>query len=166
MDNSILKKALGLEGAVVAGWEERPDGSVVVEARPRAAATRCPVCGGRCGAYDTLAPRLWRAPDLGLSKACVRYAPARVECPEHGAPAERAPWARRAESGMASSFGDRLAWGAAQTGEKAASGLWRVSRRTVGSACGRVYGELPERSVLMFTRNWSEWSPVFEHRDH
>ena len=26
-------------------------------------------------------------------------------------------------TGMASSFGDRLAWGAAQTGEKAASGL-------------------------------------------
>ena len=49
VDNSILKKALGLEGAVVAGWEERPDGSVVVDARPRAA-TRCPVCGGRCGA--------------------------------------------------------------------------------------------------------------------
>ena len=41
-------------------------------------------------------------------------------------------------TGMASSFGDRLAWGAAQTGEKAASGLWRVSRRTVGSACVRV----------------------------
>ena len=89
-------------------------------------------------AYDRLPARLWRAPDLGLSKAHVRYAPMRVECPEHGVLAERAPWARRAESRMTSSFEDQLAWGAAQMGKKAASGLWRVSRRTVGSACVRV----------------------------
>lgn len=146
MDNSILKKALGLKGAVVTGWEERPDGSVVVDARPRAAARRCPTCGRRCGAYDTLAPRLWRAPDLGLSKAYVRWAPARVECPEHGVLAERAPWARCAASRMTSSFEDLLAWGAAQMSKSAASSLWRVSWRTVGAACGRVYDEALARS--------------------
>ena len=70
----------------------------------------------------------------------------RVECPEHGVLAGRAPWARCAESRMTSSFEDRRAWGAAQMGEKAASGLWRVSRRTVGSARGRVYEELLARS--------------------
>ena len=60
VDNSMLKEALGLEGAAVAGWEEVPDGSVVVDARPRAAAPRCPVCGGRRGACDRLPARLRR----------------------------------------------------------------------------------------------------------
>ena len=53
MDSSVLKIALGLGGAVVEGarieWE-----SIIVSARPRWRAPRCPVCGRRCDAYDTL----------------------------------------------------------------------------------------------------------------
>lgn len=144
MDNSILERALGLEGAVVTGWEER-GGDVVVDARPRAAGSRCPVCGRRCPAYDTLAPRLWRAPDLGLSRCFVRHAPARVECPEHGVRAARVPWARCAASRMTSAFEDQLAWCATQMSKRAAADLMRVSWRTVGSACGRVWDDMLAR---------------------
>lgn len=97
MDNGILERALGLGGAVVTGWEER-GGGVFVDARPRGAGPRRPVCGRRRGAYDTLAARLWRAPDLGTSRCLVRHAPARVECPGHGVRAARVPWASHAFS--------------------------------------------------------------------
>lgn len=142
MDNSILKKALGLEGAVVLGLEERAGGDVVVDVRPRAASARCPACGRRCGAYDELPARLWRALDLGLSRCYVRYAPTRVECPVHGVLAESVPWARCAASRMTSAFEDQVAWCATQMSRRAAAELMRVSWRTVGSACGRVCDEL------------------------
>ena len=144
MDNSLLERALGLEGAVVTGWEER-GGDVVVDARPRASGTRYPVCGRRCPAYDTLAPRLWRAPDLGLSRCFVRHAPARAACPEHGVRAARVPWARCAESRVTSSFEDQLAWCATQMSKSAAAELMRVSWRTVGSACDRVWDDMLAR---------------------
>lgn len=89
MDNGILEGALGLGGAVVTGWEER-GGDVFVDARPRDAGPRCPVCGRRRGAFDALAARLWRVPDLGTSRCLVHHAPVRVECPEHGARRARA----------------------------------------------------------------------------
>ena len=140
MDDRMLKKALGLEGAVVTGRSES-GGDVVVDAGPRSRAPRRPACGRRCDACGTMPPGLWRAPDLGLSRRFVRYAPARVECPGHGVRVEAVPWARCAASRMASAFGGRLAWCAAQMGEEAAPGLMRVFWRTVGSACGRACGE-------------------------
>lgn len=42
---------------------------------------------------------------------------------------------------------------------------------TTAADRGIVQGELPDITaphamVLMFTKNWSEWSPLFEHRGH
>lgn len=54
MPNSVIKRALGLEGARIEGE------SIIVSARPRRRAPRCPVCGRRCDAYDT--PRVREAP--------------------------------------------------------------------------------------------------------
>lgn len=43
--------------------------SIIVSARPRRAAFRCPACGRRCDGYDTLPARRWRAPDVGSAGA-------------------------------------------------------------------------------------------------
>ena len=72
MLNSLLKRALGLERAVVEGARIEGD-SIIVSVRPRRAAPRCPVCGRRCAAYDRLRPRRWRAPDLGSSRCHLEY---------------------------------------------------------------------------------------------
>lgn len=47
MLKSVLKTALGLEGAVVEGVRIEGE-SIIVSARPRRAAPRCPVCGRQC----------------------------------------------------------------------------------------------------------------------
>ena len=108
MQESVLKRALGLGTAVVEGARIEGD-SIIVSARPRRAAPRCPVCGRRCDGYDTLPARRWRAPDVGSARCYVEHAPRRVECPEHGVKAEAVPWARSASSGFTSSFEDQVA---------------------------------------------------------
>ena len=109
MHDSLLKNSLGLAGAVVESVRDEA-GDVVVSARPRKAAPRCPVCGRRCRAYDRLPPRRWRALDLGSSRCYVEHAPLRVECPEHGVRAGAVPWARSAASRFTSAFEDEVAW--------------------------------------------------------
>ena len=52
MQKSVLKTALGLDPAVVEGAGIEGD-SIMVSARPRRPAPRCPVCGRRCDGYDT-----------------------------------------------------------------------------------------------------------------
>ena len=70
MLKSVLKRALGLGGAVVEGVRIEGE-SIIVSARPRKRAPRCPVCGRRCDGYDTLPARRWRAPDLGSARCYV-----------------------------------------------------------------------------------------------
>ena len=79
MQKSVLKTALGPGPAVVE--EARIEGdSIIVSARPRRAAPRCPVCGRRRDGYDTLPARRWRAPSVGSARCYVKHAPRRVEC--------------------------------------------------------------------------------------
>lgn len=99
--------------------------SIVVAARPRKAAPRCPVCGRRCDGYDTLAPR-------------------RVECPEHGVRAEAVPWARSASSRFTSAFEDTVAWLALRMCRSTLAELMRVDWHTVGGICARVGASLEE----------------------
>lgn len=108
MQESVLKRALGLGTAVVEGARIEGD-SIIVSARPRRAAPRCPVCGRRRDGYDALPARRWRAPDVGSARCYVEHAPRRVERPEHGVKAEAVPWARSASSGFTSSFEDQVA---------------------------------------------------------
>lgn len=143
MLKSVLKGALGLGGAVVEGVRIEGD-SIIVSVRPRKRAPRCPVCGRRCEGYDTLAPRLWRAPDLGSARCYVEYAPRRVECPEHGVRAEVPPWARCASSRFTSSFEDTVAWLALHMCRSALAELMRVDWHTVGGICARVEASLEE----------------------
>lgn len=72
MYKSIAKKGAGLDGAVVESIRIEGD-SIIVSARPRKRAPRCPVCGRRCDAYDRLPARRWRALDDGALKRYVEY---------------------------------------------------------------------------------------------
>ena len=143
MQKSVLKTALGLGPAVVEGARIEGD-SIIVSARPRRAAPRCPVCGRRCDGYDTLPARRWRAPDVGSARCYVEHAPRRVECPEHGVKAEAVPWARSASSRFTSSFEDQAAWLALHTRRSALAELMRADWRTVGGICARVGASLEE----------------------
>lgn len=108
MQKSVLKRALGLGTAVVEGVRIEGE-SIIVTARPRRAAPRCPVCGRRCDGYDALPARRWRAPDVGSARCYVEHAPRRVECPEHGVKAGAVPWARTSSSRFTSAFEDQVA---------------------------------------------------------
>ena len=141
MHDSLLKNSLGLAGAVVESVRDEA-GDVVVSARPRKAAPRCPVCGRRCRAYDRLPPRRWRALDLGSSRCYVEHAPLRVECPEHGVRAGAVPWARSAASRFTSAFEDEVAWLALHMCRSALAALMRVDWHTVGGICARVEASL------------------------
>ena len=141
MHDSLLKNSLGLAGAVVESVREEA-GDVVVAARPRKAAPRCPVCGRCCRAYDRLPARRWRTLDLGSSRCYVEHAPLRVECPEHGVRREAVPWARSAASRFTSAFEDEVAWLALHMCRSALAGLVRVDWHTVGGICARVEASL------------------------
>lgn len=137
MYKSIAKKGAGLDGAVVESIRIEGD-SIIVSARPRKRAPRCPVCGRRCDAYDRLPARRWRALDDGALKRYVEYAPTRVRCPEHGVRSEAVLWARSAASRFTRGFEDQVAWLACACSRSAVSELMRVDWHTVGGICARV----------------------------
>lgn len=145
MYKSIAKKGAGLDGAVVESIRIEGD-SIIVSARPRKRAPRCPVCGRRCDAYDRLPARRWRALDDGALKRYVEYAPTRVRCPEHGVRSEAVPWARSAASRFTRGFEDQVAWLACACSRSAVSELMRVDWHTVGGICARVAADLDARA--------------------
>lgn len=142
---SIAKKGAGLDGAVVESIRIEGD-SIIVSARPRKRAPRCPVCGRRCDAYDRLPARRWRALDDGALKRYVEYAPTRVGCPEHGVRSEAVPWARSAASRFTRGFEDQVAWLACACSRSAVSELMRVDWHAVGGICARVAADLDARA--------------------
>ena len=81
----VLAKALGVERAVVVGFDER-DGRLVLRVRVRRGDEwRCPVCQRKCGRYDRPEHlRRWRAPDFGVMRVEVEASTPRVRCTEHG----------------------------------------------------------------------------------
>lgn len=145
MYKSIAKKGAGLDGAVVESIRIEGD-SIIVSARPRKRAPRCPVCGRRCDAYDRLPARRWRALDDGALKRYVEYAPTRVRCPEHGVRSEAVPRTRSAASRFTRGFEDQVAWLACACSRSAVSELMRVDWHTVGGICARVAADLDARA--------------------
>lgn len=55
----------------------------------------CPQCGKNCPGYDRggRPARTWRALDWGDVLVYLRYAPPRIQCPEHGVVTASVPWA-------------------------------------------------------------------------
>ncbi len=141
MSNRILKKCLGLDGAVVEGARIEGE-SIIVSARPRKAAPRCPVCGRRCRPYDRLKARRWRAQRIGLIDCYVEHAPLRVECPEHGVRTALVPWARSASSRFTSAFEDEVAWLSLHMRGSALAQLAGIDWHSVGGICARVAASL------------------------
>lgn len=134
----VLAKALGVEGAVVVGLDER-DGVFVLRVRVRRADEwRCAVCRRRCGRYDSRDHvRRWRAHDVGLMRAEVEATTPRVYCPEHGVRMAYVPWAR-VRSRFTRAFEDMVAWLVVRTDKTTVSTLVRIAWRTVGSILKRV----------------------------
>ena len=143
--SSLLRFALLLTKTVGEGVRIENE-KAVVSVRPyRSEQRRCPVCGRKCKAYDARGvPRRWRALDLAASMCFLEYRVARVRCPEHGAHAERVPWARH-KARFTRSFEDRVAWMAAHCTMSAAATECRIEWKSVGGVCSRVYGDLLAR---------------------
>lgn len=145
---SVLKDALGLQGAVVerVDQEDAGGGLVVVRARPRKARARCSKCARACRVYDRRPARRWRAMDVGRRRCVVEYAPWRVDCPAHGVVVEAVPWARGPASRFTRDFEDQVAWLACHCCRSAVAELMRVDWHTVGGICKRVADDLDARS--------------------
>lgn len=138
----ILRYVLGLTSVVVLGVSLK-GADIHVSVRPYAReALRCPVCGRRCACHDHLDERGWRAMDLGVAKVWLRYAPARVSCPEHGVHEERLPWARSGRSRMTRDFEDWVACLAIHGPMSWVARQARVDWHSIGPACKRVYDDI------------------------
>jgi len=67
---------------------------VVAEVAPRKnSRARCSYCKRHCPGYDRQATRVFEFIPIWGYKVFLRYAPRRVECPEHGVVVEHMPWA-------------------------------------------------------------------------
>lgn len=143
--NKILRSALSLTETVVRSARIEGD-FVVVAVRPyKSRSRRCPVCGRACAVYDGRpAPRRWRALDVGASKCYLEYAPARVECPEHGVHVESVPWARP-RSRFTRPFEDWVAWMAVHCTISAVSKACRIEWHSVGGASAGASTTTPRR---------------------
>ena len=53
----------------------------------------CPVCGKACALYDHQPMRRWRHLDTCQYKTVLHAAPPRSQCPDHGVPTVKLPWA-------------------------------------------------------------------------
>lgn len=68
--------------------------ALVIDIEPRRNSRPiCPECGKRRTVYDRQPVRLFENPPIWSFNAYFRYAPHRVQCPEHGVKLETLPWA-------------------------------------------------------------------------
>ncbi len=68
--------------------------ALVIDIEPRRNSRPiCPECLKRCAVYDRQPVRLFEYLPIWTFKAFFRYAPRRVNCPEHGVKVEALPWA-------------------------------------------------------------------------
>ncbi|RME32383.1 MAG: ISL3 family transposase, partial [Deltaproteobacteria bacterium] len=67
--------------------------ALVIDIEPRRNSRPiCPECGKKCNTYDRQPQRLFEYLPVWSFKAYFRYAPRRVNCPEHGVKVEALPW--------------------------------------------------------------------------
>lgn len=77
---------------------------------------RCSACRRPAPGYDRLPPRPWLFVPLWGIVTCFRYAPRRVECPDHGVVVEHIPWSEgkrpitTAMMGFLARWARRLSW--------------------------------------------------------
>jgi transposase len=112
---------------------------LVARVRPKSGvARRCSRCQRRCPGYDTsVAPRRWRALDLGETRVFLRATTRRVSCPEDGVVVAAVPWARPG-SRFTSAFEDTCAWLVCHAALSVVAVLLRVAWRSVSDIVTRV----------------------------
>ena len=97
------------------GPEHRPRIEVSVEAHAQSS-PRCGFCHKACPGYDRLEERRWSFVPLWAIPVDFRYAPRRVQCPEHGVVVEHLPWSEgkrpiaTAMMGFLALWARRLSW--------------------------------------------------------
>lgn len=145
---TLFERSMGLGGdwAVTDVRVEEPEGGRaelhVRVGRAPGRAVACPVCGGRCGVYDTR-ERTWRHLDIWQYPTFVHCAVPRADCPEHGPRTVLMPWEVRPNSHFTALFeaqvlvmalnGMTASAIAAQVGESD-SRVWGMLRRAVSQA--------------------------------
>lgn len=99
----------------------------------------CPHCGRRCPGYDrgNRPARTWRALDCCGTLIYLRYAPPRIQCPEHGVVTAAVPWAY-AGSRFTKDFDMQTAWLACETSKTAVTKIMRIDWETVGRCMDRA----------------------------
>src|SRR5690606_16542905 len=145
-----MKRLLGVENAVIEGWDLAEEGMLVVQVRvPKKGRRRCSRCNRRCPAYDQGGGRRrWRSLDLGTVPVYIEAEAPRVECKEHGVVVAAVPWARPG-SAFTREFEDQCAWLAVHTSQTAVSSLLRIAWRTVGRIIRSVGEEARSRIDLL-----------------
>jgi len=139
----VWARLVGVEHAVVESvWFDESADAVVVSVRLRwRAARRCGLCGRRCAGYDLgRGRRRWRAVDLGVTRAYVEAAAARVCCPSHGVVVAAVPWARHG-AGHTRDFDALVVWLVRRMSKQAVCQLVRVGWRTVGQIIARMVAD-------------------------
>lgn len=148
--NSVWKRLLGVEQAVIEGCEFAKSGDFIVSVRvPKKGRRRCSQCGRRCPRYDRgTGRRRWRGLDLGATKVFLEAEAPRVDCPEHGVVVAQVPWARPLVS-FTRQFEDECTWLAVHTSRTAVSEKLRIAWRSVGRILERVGTEARARVDLL-----------------
>ena len=94
----------------------RPAGIEITVAAHGGFRAKCSQCRQPAPGYDHLAPRSWLFVPLWGLATWFRYAPRRVECPEHGVVVEHVPWSEgkrpvtTAMMGFLARWARRLSW--------------------------------------------------------
>ena len=160
---SILKGVLALNNMHVSFCEEETvsvsrkketfkQQRIIVNARPiKRMQSICPKCGRKCRGYDTKRPEketTWRAPNINGVPVLIRYAPRRIECPDHGVLTEKIPWAD-GNSHYTEAFNNEVAWLALHMSKTAVTDFVGINWRTVGNcikaAWNRIEPDVTER---------------------
>lgn len=144
---SLLADLLDVKGAVVEACNcqtVRGVKRITIDVRPyKRLQHRCPHCGKLCSGYDAgrNRPRRWRALDFGSVLVYLRYAPARIYCPDHSVVTESVPWAFPG-SRFTKEFDLAVAWQAKHMTRSAIHEYMRIDWQTVVRCVARAQKHL------------------------
>lgn len=140
----LLKNVLNLQDIVVENCEfglgSDQERILTVDVQPyKRLQHLCPQCGKNCPGYDRggRPARTWRALDWGDVLVYLRYAPPRIQCPEHGVVTASVPWAYPG-SRFTKDFDWQTAILAAGVSTTLAARLMRIDWATVPRCAERV----------------------------
>ena len=103
---------------------------------------RCPICGQKCGKYDSANDVMrWRGLDMGKRKFYIECKHPRCLCPQHGALKSQVPWAFP-NSNYTRAFDVHVAYAAAKMPTNLVSKEYRIKWGTVGNCVRRAQKSL------------------------